>query len=79
MRPAPLDGRRAVAAWRRLLREEEGVVLVLAVLIMLVLTLALTTVIALTDAVARAPPRSNAGHKGSALADAGINHGLGVL
>src|SRR4051812_22676518 len=76
MRLGNLHGRHAVAAWRRLLREEEGIALVLAVLIMLVLTLALTTVIVMTAAGARDAQRSNAGQKASALADSGIDNGL---
>jgi hypothetical protein len=78
MQPGTLDGRVA-AAWRRLLREEEGVALVLAMLSMLVLTVMLTTVIFITAAGARDAHRSNAGQKASALAESGVNNALAVL
>ena len=71
--------RRVVSAWRRLLREEEGVALVLAIISMLVLTIALTTVMFMTAAGARDAHRSNAGQKASALAESGINNALAVL
>jgi hypothetical protein len=74
-----LVGRRVVAAWRRLLREEEGVALVLAIVSMLVLTITLTTVLFMTAAGARDAHRSNAGQKASALAESGINNALAVL
>ena len=73
------DGRRVVAAWRRLVREEEGVALVLAIVSMLVLTITLTAVIFITAAGARDAHRSNAGQKASALAESGINNALAVL
>ncbi len=71
--------RRARAAWRRLLREEEGVALVLAMLTMVVLAMSLTAVIFLTSAAARDAHRSNAGQKAAALAESGINNALAVL
>jgi hypothetical protein len=74
-----LVGRRVVAGWRRLLREEEGVALVLAIVSMLVLTITLTTVLFMTAAGARDAHRSNAGQKASALAESGINNALAVL
>jgi hypothetical protein len=74
-----LVGRRVVAAWRRLLREEEGVALVLAIVSMLVLTITLTTVLFMSAAGARDAHRSNAGQKASALAESGINNALAVL
>ncbi len=73
------DGRRVVAAWRRLVREEEGVALILALVSMFVLTIMLTTVIFITAAGARDAHRSNAGQKASALAESGINNALAVL
>ena len=73
------DGRRVVAAWRRLVREEEGVALMLAIVSMLVLTITLTAVIFITAAGARDAHRSNAGQKASALAESGINNALAVL
>ena len=73
------NGRRSGEAWRRLLRDEEGVALVLAILIMFVLTVMLTTVIFMTAATARDAHRSNAGQKASALAESGINNALAVL
>ena len=39
MRPGRLDRRRVHRTWRRLHRDEEGMALVLAILIMLVLTI----------------------------------------
>jgi Tfp pilus assembly protein PilX len=75
----PLVGRRVVAAWRRLLREEEGVALILAIVSMLVLTVTLTTVMFMTAAGARDAHRSNAGQKASALAESGLNNALAVL
>ncbi len=74
-----LLGRRVVSAWRRLLREEEGIALVLVIVSMLVLTIALTTVMFMTAAGARDAHRSNAGQKASALAESGINNALAVL
>ena len=65
--------------WRRLVREEEGVALILAIVSMLVLTITLTAVIFLTAAGARDAHRFNAGQKASALAESGINNALAVL
>ena len=79
MAPRTLLRRRVVSAWRRLLREEEGVALVLAIISMLVLTIALTTVLFMTAAGARDAHRSNAGQKASALAESGVNNALAVL
>ena len=79
MAPRTLLRRRVVSAWRRLLREEEGVALVLAIISMLVLTVMLTTVLFMTAAGARDAHRSNAGQKASALAESGINNALAVL
>ena len=70
---------RVATAWRRLLHEEEGVALVLAIITMLVLTIALTTVMFMTAAGARDAHRSNAGQKASALAESGVNDALAVL
>ncbi len=55
----------------RLVREERGIALVMAMGIMLVLAIALTTVIFLTAAGARDSVRSNAGQKAYGLAQAG--------
>src|SRR5512133_2300268 len=74
-----LVGRRVLAGWRRLLREEEGVALVLAIVSMLVLTITLTTVLFMSAAGARDAHRSDAGQKASALAESGINNALAVL
>jgi hypothetical protein len=74
-----LVGRRVVAAWRRLHREEEGVALVLAIVSMLVLTITLTAVMFMTAAGARDAHRSNAGQKAYGLAEAGVNNALAVL
>jgi hypothetical protein len=79
MRPGSLERCRVLATWRRLQREEEGIALVLAILIMLVLTIVLGSVIFLTAAAARDAHRSNAGQKASALAESGINNALAVL
>ena len=72
-------GRRVVAAWRRLLREEEGVALILAIVTMLVLTIMLTAVIFLTAAGARDAQRTNAGQRAYSLAESGVNNALAVL
>jgi len=68
MRPRISCGWRLAGARRRLVREEQGVALVLALLIMLVLMITLTTVIFLTAAGARDAHRTNAGQKAYALA-----------
>ena len=79
MRLANLDGRRVVAAWQRLVREDDGVALVLALVSMLVLTITLTSVIFMTAAGARDAQRSNAGQRAYSLAESGINNALAVL
>src|SRR5262245_60598837 len=79
MRLASLDRCRVLATWRRLHRDEEGIALVLAILIMLVLTIVLGSVIFMTAAAARDAHRSNAGQKASALAESGLNNALAVL
>src|SRR4051812_23676198 len=78
MRPGNLDRRRVVSAWGRLLHEEEGIALILAIVTMVVLTAMLTAVIFLTAAGARDAQRTNAGQKASALAESGINNALAV-
>src|SRR5262249_26826529 len=79
MRPGILDRRRVLATWQRLQRDEEGIALVLALLIMLVLMLMLTAVMFMTAAGGRDAPRSNAGQKAAALAASGIHHAVAVL
>jgi hypothetical protein len=79
MVPGNLDRRRVLVTWRRLHHDEEGVALVLAILIMFVLMIMLTTVIYMTAASARDAHRSNAGQKASALAESGVNNALAVL
>jgi hypothetical protein len=79
MVPGNLDRRRVLVTWRRLHQDEEGVALVLAILIMFVLMIMLTTVIYMTAASARDAHRSNAGQKASALAESGVNNALAVL
>src|SRR5678815_3178108 len=79
MRPGNLHGRRVVSAWRRVISEEEGVALILAIVSMLVLTITLTSVLFLTAAGARDAQRVNAGQKAHALAESGINDALAVL
>src|SRR4051794_1612093 len=79
MLPETQHERRLGAAWRRLLHDEEGIALVLAILIMLVLTISLTAVMFITAAAARDAHRTNAGQKASALAESGINNALAVL
>jgi Tfp pilus assembly protein PilX len=79
MRPGNLDRCRVHGTWRRLHRDEEGIALVLAILIMLVLTIVLGGVIFMTAAAARDAHRSNAGQKASALAESGLNNALAVL
>jgi hypothetical protein len=77
--PGTRAGRCVVAAWRRLLREEEGVALVLAIVSMLVLTLTLTAVLFMTAAGARDAHRTNAGQRAYSLAESGVNNALAVL
>jgi hypothetical protein len=79
MAPRTLDGSRVVSAWRRLLREEEGVALVLAIVSMLVLTITLTAVMFMTAAGARDSQRTNAGQRAYSLAESGVNNALAVL
>ncbi len=79
MRPGSLDRRRVLATGRRLQQDEEGIALVLAILIMLVLMIVLGSVIFMTAAAARDAHRSNAGQKASALAESGLNNALAVL
>lgn len=68
-----------INAWRRLLREEDGIALLMALGIMLVLTISLTTILFVTATNARDTQRTNAGQKAYALAEAGINNALSVL
>src|SRR5262245_30605974 len=79
MRPGSLDRCRVLATWRRLRRDEEGIALILAILIMLVLAIVLGAVILMTASAARDAHRSNAGQKASALAESGLNNALAVL
>ena len=79
MRLSSKDRCRVPATWRRLRRDEEGIALVLAILIMLVLMIVLGTVIFMTAAAARDAHRSNAGQRASALAESGLNNALAVL
>src|SRR4051794_4681328 len=79
MRPGHLEGRRAVAAWHRLLHDEEGVALVLALISMMVLTIMLTAVLVMTAAGARHAQRSNAGQRAYSIAESGLNNALAVL
>jgi Tfp pilus assembly protein PilX len=58
------------------LRNEDGIALVMALGIMMVLTLALGTVIYMTAAGARNAKHTNAGQKAYALAEAGLNNVL---
>jgi hypothetical protein len=71
--------RRLHAAWRRLLHEEDGIALILAIVTMLVLTITLTGVIFLTAAGARDAHRTNAGQRAYSLAESGVNNALAVL
>lgn len=70
---------RDLRATSRLLRDERGIALIMALGIMLVLTIGLTTVITLTAAGARDSKRVNAGQKAYALAEAGVNNAVSVL
>src|SRR5438552_2769035 len=79
MRPGTLNRRAVLAAWRRLVGEEEGIALVLAIVSMLVLTTTLTAVIFMTAAGARDAQRTNAGQRAYSLAESGINNALAVL
>ncbi|MDP9225407.1 MAG: hypothetical protein M3P18_16495 [Actinomycetota bacterium] len=78
MRPIRYGGRR-VDLGARVLRDERGIALLMAVGILFVLTLVLATVIFLTAASARDSQRTNAGQRAHALAEAGINNALAVL
>src|SRR3954468_7378475 len=79
MRPRNPRGRRVLATWRALLHDDEGVALVLAILIMLVLMIVLTSVMFITAAAARDAQRTNAGQRAYSLAESGINNALAVL
>jgi hypothetical protein len=79
MWPENLDRRGVLATWRRLNRDEEGIALVLAILIMLVLAITLTGVIFITAAAARDAHRTNAGQRAYSLAESGVNNALSVL
>ena len=79
MRPEPLDGCRRLAWYRRLLREEEGIALIFAIVSLVVLTAVLTAVIFLTAAGAREAQRSNAGQRAYSLAESGLNNALAIL
>ena len=76
--PKSQNDRRLGAAWRRLLREEEGVALVLAILTMLVLTISLTTVIS-SRPPARATRTAQTRAESVRVAESGINNALAVL
>jgi hypothetical protein len=79
MRPEISRGSRLATAWRRLARDEQGVALVLAILITLVLLITLSGVLFMTAAGARDAQRTNAGQNAYALAESGINNALAVL
>jgi hypothetical protein len=79
MQPGNSERSRVVSAWRRLLREEEGAALVLAIVSMLVLTITLTAVMFMTAAGARDAHRTNAGQRAYSLAESGVNNALAVL
>jgi hypothetical protein len=79
MRPGNLERCRVHGTWRRLLREEEGAALALAIVSMLVLTITLTAVMFMTAAGARDAHRTNAGQRAYSLAESGVNNALAVL
>ena len=79
MSPRTLVGRRVVTAWRRLLHEEEGIALVMALGIMLVLTIALGTTIFLAASAAAMHIAQTGGQKAYALGSRGINNAIAVL
>jgi Tfp pilus assembly protein PilX len=64
---------------RRLLAEERGAALVLALSILMTMTIAMTTVISVTMANARDASRTNAGQIAYSLAEAGLNNAFGVI
>jgi Tfp pilus assembly protein PilX len=66
--------RRRLDACLRVLRDERGIALVMALGILMVLTLALATVIFMTSSGARDAKRTNAGQKAYAAAEAGLNN-----
>jgi Tfp pilus assembly protein PilX len=61
------------------IRDESGVVLILALVMMLVLTIALTTALAFTSSGSRHANRANAGQRAYALAESGVNNAVAVL
>ena len=63
----------------RVVRDERGIALIMAMGIMLILTVALTTVIFLTASGARDASRTNSGEKAYAIAEAGLNNALAQL
>jgi hypothetical protein len=64
---------------RRLVDDQSGYVLVLAIGILLVLTITTTSIISYTSAGSRGAKLSDSGQRAYALAEAGINNALSVL
>jgi Tfp pilus assembly protein PilX len=60
-------------------RDERGIALVMALLVMMVLTISLTTVLFMTSSGSRDASRVNAGQKAYEMAEAGLNNGIAVL
>jgi hypothetical protein len=61
------------------IREEDGIALVMALLVMMVLTISLAGVIILTSSSSRDASRVNAGSKAYALAESGVNDAISIL
>jgi hypothetical protein len=78
MRPVVLRFRDAFVR-SRLLREENGIALIMALGMLTVLALVLASVIFLTASGARDAKRTNAGQKAYAIAEAGLNSALAQL
>jgi hypothetical protein len=71
--------RHAAARLRARVHNEDGIALVMAVLILAVLTVSLATVIFMTNASGRHASSTNAGAKAYSLAEAGVNNAISVL
>ena len=71
--------RRILVPARRLLADERGAALVLALSVLMVMTVSMTTVLTATMANARGAARSNAGQIAYSLAEAGLNNAFGVI
>jgi hypothetical protein len=76
VRPENSCGCRLEAAWRRVVRDEQGVALVLAILFTLVLLSMLSSALVLAAAGAHDAEGTKAGQKANALAGSGTGNAL---